>query len=53
MSIKKFRKVVVRSFCFGLILSSPLARISKNEDIVSPCYFLPIGMGKKSEDYTN
>jgi hypothetical protein len=40
-STKNFRKVVVRSFCFGLILSAPLALIAKNGDFVSPCYFLP------------
>jgi hypothetical protein len=39
--IKIFRKVVVRSFCFGLILSPPLALIAKNGDFVSPFYFLP------------
>jgi hypothetical protein len=27
---------VVRSFCFGLILSPPLALIAKNGDFVSP-----------------
>ena len=44
--------VVVRSFCFGLILSPPLALIAKNGDFVSPFYFLPIGTSNKSEDYT-
>jgi hypothetical protein len=33
--------VVVRSFCFGLILSPPLALIAKNGDVESPIYFLP------------
>jgi hypothetical protein len=28
--------MVVQSFCFGLILSPPLALIAKNEDFVSP-----------------
>ena len=40
ISTKNFRKVVVRSFCFGLILSPPLALIAKNGDFVSPKNFL-------------
>jgi hypothetical protein len=36
-----YRKVVVRSFCFGLILSPPLALIAKNGDFVGPFCFLP------------
>jgi hypothetical protein len=41
-----FKLVVVRSFCFRLILSPPLAIIAKNRDFVSPFYFLPIGTSK-------
>jgi hypothetical protein len=38
--------MVVWSFCFGLILSPPLALIAKNGDFVSPLNFLPIGTNK-------
>jgi hypothetical protein len=34
-------KLVVRSFCFGLNISPPLALIAKIGDIESPSYFLP------------
>jgi hypothetical protein len=40
MSIKFFRKVVVRSFCFGLNISPPLALIAKNGVFWEPFYFL-------------
>jgi hypothetical protein len=43
--------VVVRSFCFGLILSPPLALIAKNGDFVSP-FSLPLVQVNMSEDYT-
>jgi hypothetical protein len=33
-------------FALGLILSPPLALITKNGDLESPCYFLPIGTSK-------
>jgi hypothetical protein len=33
--------VVVRSFCFGLNIFSPLALIAKNGECWSPFYFLP------------
>jgi hypothetical protein len=40
-----FKKIevggAVRSFCFGLILSPPLAVIAKNKDLESSHYFLP------------
>jgi hypothetical protein len=39
--IKIFRKVVVRSFCFGLNISPPLALIAKNEDFESPFKLSP------------
>jgi hypothetical protein len=46
----------VRSFCFGLILSPPLAWIAKNGYLwvkYEPYYFLsPFGKQYKSEDYT-
>jgi hypothetical protein len=49
--------VVVRSFCFGLILSPPLAWIAKNKYLwvkYEPFYFLPNGKQiNMSEDYTN
>jgi hypothetical protein len=32
---------VVRSFCFGLNISPPLALITKNRDLEGPFYFLP------------
>jgi hypothetical protein len=51
-SSKNLKLVVVRSFCFGLILSPHLALIAKNRDFVSPFYFLPNGTSNKSEDYT-
>jgi hypothetical protein len=36
--------MVVRSFCFGLNILSPLALIAKNGDIESPSFiFYPIG----------
>jgi hypothetical protein len=38
---EKFWSLVVRSFCFMLILSPPLASIAKNGDFVSPNAFLP------------
>jgi hypothetical protein len=41
--ILKFRRVVVRSFCFGLILSPPLALIAKIGDFVSPYTCSSIG----------
>jgi hypothetical protein len=41
ISNKSFWKVVVRSFCFGLNISPPLALIAKNEDFVSPFIFSP------------
>jgi hypothetical protein len=44
--------VVVRSFCFGLILSPPLALIAKNGDSVSPLIFSPLVQVNMSEDYT-
>jgi hypothetical protein len=55
--LKPFWKwVVVRSFCFGLILSPPLAWIAKNgyfEWNISPCTtFSPFGEHNMSEDYT-
>jgi hypothetical protein len=40
---KVFKLVMVRSFCFGLNISPPLALIAKNGDLVSPFYFLPNG----------
>jgi hypothetical protein len=43
----------VRSFCFGLILSPPLALIAKNGDFVSPLVFSPMVHINMSEDYTN
>jgi hypothetical protein len=53
---KILKLVVVRSFCFGLILSPPLAWIAKNgylEWNISPFnYFLPFGKQNMSEDYT-
>jgi hypothetical protein len=39
--LKKFRRVVVRSFCFRLIFSPPLALIAKNGDFVSPFLLSP------------
>ena len=43
-------QVVVRSFCFGLILSPPLALIAKNGDFVSPFLnSLPFGKQYMSE----
>jgi hypothetical protein len=42
--------VVVRSFCFGLILSPPLALIAKNG--VFKAFLLPNGTKNMSEDYT-
>jgi hypothetical protein len=45
--------VVVRSFCFGLILSPPLALIAKNGVFRALHYFLsPFGKQYMSEDYT-
>jgi hypothetical protein len=41
ISIKFFWKVVVRSFCFGLNISPPLALIAKNGNLVSPFIFSP------------
>jgi hypothetical protein len=38
--LKILNLVVVRSFCFGLIFSPPLALIAKNRDFVSPFNFL-------------
>ena len=49
ISIKNFRKVVVRSFCFGLILSLPLALIAKNGDFVSPYIFSSLVQVNMSE----
>jgi hypothetical protein len=40
--LKILKLVVVRSFCFGLILSPPLALIAKNGDFESPFCFLPL-----------
>jgi hypothetical protein len=40
-SFRKVWSLMVRSFCFGLILSPPLALIAKNGDFVNPNYFLP------------
>jgi hypothetical protein len=43
---------VVRSFCFGLNIFSPLVLIAKNEDVQSPIYIFsppPIGKGNMSE----
>jgi hypothetical protein len=41
-----FLKLVVRSFCFGLNISPPLALIAKNGDFESPSIFSPIGTSK-------
>jgi hypothetical protein len=38
---QNFLKLVVRSFCFGLKISPPLALIAKNGDVWEPFYFLP------------
>jgi hypothetical protein len=38
-----FRKLVVRSFCFGLNISPPLALIAKKGVFWEPSYFLPNG----------
>jgi hypothetical protein len=38
--------VVVRSFCFGLNISPPLALIAKNGVFWEPSYFLPNGTSK-------
>jgi hypothetical protein len=40
-------------FALGLILSPPLALISKNEELESPLYFLPHCKRNVSEDHTN
>jgi hypothetical protein len=46
--------VVVRSFCFGLILSPPLALIAKNGDFVNPIILSPTMVHMNiSEYYTN
>jgi hypothetical protein len=42
-------KLVVRSFCFGLNISPPLALIAKNGDFESPFTFSPIGKWYMSE----
>jgi hypothetical protein len=44
-----FWSLVVRSFCFGLILSPPLAWIAKNGDFVSPLTFPPLVQVNMSE----
>jgi hypothetical protein len=50
----QFDGVVVRSFCFGLILSPPLALIAKNRDFVSPFIFSPSLIKEiKVNDYPN
>jgi hypothetical protein len=41
--------VVVRSFCFGLNILSPLALITKHRDFESPIYFSPIRKRNMSE----
>jgi hypothetical protein len=54
-SLKTLKSVVVRSFCFGLILSPPLAWIAKKWYFVSEMwalYFLPLVQINMSEDYT-
>jgi hypothetical protein len=46
--------MVVRSFCFGLNILSPLALIAKNGDIESPSFiFYPIGKEIWVKSYTN
>jgi hypothetical protein len=49
---KTLKLVVVRSFCFGLILSPPLALIAKNGVVWEPFLLFLNGMSNKSEDYT-
>jgi hypothetical protein len=44
--------VVVRSFCFGLILSPPLALIAKNGVFRALFTFSPMVQMNMSEDYT-
>ena len=47
---KNFEIMVVRSFCFGLNILSPLALIAKNGDFESSFNILsPIGKGNMSE----
>jgi hypothetical protein len=41
--LKTSKLVVVRSFCYGLIFSPPLALIAKNRVFWEPFYFLPNG----------
>jgi hypothetical protein len=58
IAFKNFLKlVVVRSFCFGLILSPPLAWIAKNGYFVSEIWALllspPMVHKNMSKDYTN
>jgi hypothetical protein len=38
-------RVVVRSFCFGLISSPPLALSAKNEETIEASYCLPLCKG--------
>jgi hypothetical protein len=45
--------MVVRSFCFGLILSPPLALITKNGVFRALFTFSPMVQMNMSEDYTN
>jgi hypothetical protein len=44
--------VVVRSFCFGLILSPPLALIAKNGVFRALFTFSPMVQINMTEDYT-
>jgi hypothetical protein len=44
--------MVVRSFCFGLILSPPLALIAKNGVFRALVTFSPMEQMNMSEDYT-
>jgi hypothetical protein len=44
--------MVVRSFCFGLILSPPLALIAKNRVFRALFIFTPMVQINMSEDYT-
>jgi hypothetical protein len=44
--------MVVRSFCFGLILSPPLALIAKNRVLRALLTFSPMVQMNRSEDYT-
>jgi hypothetical protein len=54
---KILKLVVVRSFCFGLILSPPLSWIAKNGYFVSEIWalitFSPMVQMNMSKDYTN